>query len=478
MALCGALRRLDVFALEDLKGAEGSACSGVSALYFAGAVALLCALRRLERQPGMDGLTGADVKFACKVVGLLDLTEVWHVVRRTTGCHDMHARQAEQKRAKVNLGMASKRPRAEAVLATRCAKGIDISTCGPGSAARKVRVHSACGGTACGQRAWQVLKSFHCDEDRAEWLAEARTLAICGSCPKSAESVFSGIRQWRWFAKNVLRISGTPLPPTIDGLLQWSLTFRNNRTFANYVGYVRLACELEGKPLDVFRHSSLARAKEAIKKRRLVARRPATFVGLALLQQLVPLMLHRPVMREMLMLFLAAYIFLLRVPSEGLPLAVHENTDNDEVPVFVIGAGFVSMWFPFRKNVLEPTRLVRKCWCRKCPVTCPVHILGHYMASLPIGARPFACFRPSQVLLAVRESLAQVGVTGAEAYGTHSFRRGHAEDLRAAGGTLADILAAGGWKSAAFQCYLDREKLECARLAEAMQAASDSDDSD
>ena len=52
-------------------------------------------------------------------------------------------------------------------------------------------------------------------------------------------------------------------------------------------------------------------------------------------------------------------------------------------------------------------------------------------------------------------------------YRLHDFRRGHANDIWKVGGTLADILSAGDWSSAAFQTYLDRCQLESARVSAA-----------
>ncbi len=70
-------------------------------------------------------------------------------------------------------------------------------------------------------------------------------------------------------------------------------------------------------------------------------------------------------------------------------------------------------------------------------------------------------------------------VPDAEKYGTHSFRRGHAQvilicrqvchlrplciqlqDLMEGGATLAQILRAGQWKSAAFLGYLNQADIE------------------
>ena len=66
-------------------------------------------------------------------------------------------------------------------------------------------------------------------------------------------------------------------------------------------------------------------------------------------------------------------------------------------------------------------------------------------------------------------------VPNATCYGTHDFRRGHAEDMRIAGCTLADILAAGQWKSSAFLKYLNEAELD-RDLAFAVATESDAEE--
>ena len=64
----------------------------------------------------------------------------------------------------------------------------------------------------------------------------------------------------------------------------------------------------------------------------------------------------------------------------------------------------------------------------------------------------------------------------AEQYRTHDFRRGHAEDLRASGAPLLEILQAGDWKSPAFMTYMNMEQLESETVMQAHYAESDVDD--
>ena len=269
---------------------------------------------------------------------------------------------------------------------------------------------------------------------------------------------------------------GKVLPPTIDGLLQWSRLFRHPGTFGNYVTYTKLACELEGEPVEVFLHPSLKRAKQAIEKRRLWAPREPTWIRMGTLERLLVLVFERPHLKELLFLFLASYVFLLRLPSEGLPMVAHSAPTGKHVPIFSVTGDTVKVWFPFRKNRIRPTTQERRCWCRKSALTCPVHTLGTYFQSLPVGLQPFKHLSAAQALLALRELLAELGVPLAPVHRTHDFRRGHAEDMRLGGARLCEILAAGDWSSHAFMSYLDKNRLECEAVEEVHGSFSDSDD--
>ncbi len=102
----------------------------------------------------------------------------------------------------------------------------------------------------------EALKALRCelsnDEDKLLWVAKARMEAVLGSCPRSLKSVLSGIRAWMAFAGGILGREGNEFPPTLDGLLAWSLIFRSPQTFANYLGYARQVCALRARVM----HSS------------------------------------------------------------------------------------------------------------------------------------------------------------------------------------------------------------------------------
>ena len=99
-----------------------------------------------------------------------------------------------------------------------------------------------------------------------------------------------------------------------------------------------------------------------------------------------------------LMLLLASYTFMLRVPSEGLPVAVESPNDPEaKTPVVRVHAEKVEWHLPKRKNRGRPTSIWRGCWCSTCVHTCPVHTLGVFFsakAACGLAAFPAIPSRP------------------------------------------------------------------------------------
>jgi hypothetical protein len=165
------------------------------------------------------------------------------------------------------------------------------------------------------------------------------------------------------------------------------------------------------------------------------------------------------------MLYLAAYTFMLRVPSEGLPMTVGGD------PLLPLAAGVHSavavvdgelvLRLARRKNKQHGSVLRRACCCgHSNKWLCPVHTLGRWLSLQPPGARPFAGLRADTARQALKQRLGRASVEEASSYVLHDFRRGHAMDIAAAGGDLRAILAAGEWSSPAFLNYLDVSELE------------------
>ena len=115
-----------------------------------------------------------------------------------------------------------------------------------------------------------------------------------------------------------------------------------------------------------------------------------------------------------------------------------------------------------RKNRQQGSGTIRrKCSCQFSERLCPVHKLWDgFFAHLEEGVAPWGQLTPNYVRLRLRRILDVLKIPDSAKYGTHDFRRGHAEDLRLNGSTFAEILRAGQWKSAPFMSYLEDVGLE------------------
>ena len=157
--------------------------------------------------------------------------------------------------------------------------------------------------------------------------------------------------------------------------------------------------------MEVFSHASLKRAKTAVAKRGLAVRRKPRFIQQDVLAGMVLQSIDKPECRHFVMLCLISYVFLLRVPSECLPVAFHDAHGEVDCTVLRLRGQVLEMWFPRRKNRNEPTVQARSCWCKQCLVTCPVHVVGGYLQEFESGARPFLQWRPDMVLKELRARL-------------------------------------------------------------------------
>ena len=254
--------------------------------------------------------------------------------------------------------------------------------------------------------------------------------------------------------------NGEELPPTVDDILAWSAIFRCKGTFKNYLNHVRVACELLRLPTAVFDNREVKRAGMAIQKRRMFIPRAPLFLGHDKLVQIMNLAIADGDKSEA-MLYLACYVFLLRMPSEALPMVKGcGGAYHGEQSTLFMGIGCIYLKLATRKNKPSGSILRRFCWCHQDRSTCPVHVLGAYLESLAKGCKLFGGFNPGIVLAKLRGRLQKLGVPKAWDYRAHDFRRGHADDLRRAGKSLKEILQAGEWRSPAFLQYLDLADLE------------------
>ena len=229
----------------------------------------------------------------------------------------------------------------------------------------------------------------------------------------------------------------------------------------------------------------LRRARGAIAKRMLASTRAKRFIQRSCVLKIVEGVAVGACSRALAMLWLAAYTFMLRVPSEGLPMARGADGFAGHSVLTLESDTCVVLRLQSRKNRPQGAVIKRGCICKEanvnCHSLCPVHTLWHkFFAPLRPGSRPWAHLSPSAANQQLRATLRTLGVlgctfcvfacvsallpqvAGSESYGSHDLRRGHAKDLQKSKHPLATICAMGQWKQGAgitvvcFSCIAPR----------------------
>ena len=330
----------------------------------------------------------------------------------------------------------------------------------------------------------QMIESLHktrtSENSRILFVQLARLEAICGNMVSIREAA-TAVRCWSRFGTTMgIVAKDHELPPTVTGLVAWSRIFAVKNTYTNYMSKLALACEIAGVSRKAFSHPSVARAKRTIGTLQS-APKPKRGIRLDLLERLVTLA-EVDGDRLSALLYIVSYAFLLRVPSEGLPMVVGGATDMSTS----IGLAPQSALIAFddkivlrlrkRKNKQNGAIMTRRCWCQTSVPTCPVHAAGAIIRCMRRGSKLFEGSSPAGMLKLLRARLNRLDVPFHESYETKDFRRGHARDLaRKPNTTLKEIMQMGQWKSSALLKYLDLDEIETECVVEAHIAESESD---
>ena len=117
---------------------------------------------------------------------------------------------------------------------------------------------------------------------------------------------------------------------------------------------------------EVFQDPVLAKAKQSIEKAGLFKKRSRMFVRRWQLEAIIDNVKDDEDKTVYVMLYLLAYVFLLRVPSEALP-AIAFGGGGVQSSLAWDGDALV-LQLGRRKNKPEGSRLVRYCWCSSSQV--------------------------------------------------------------------------------------------------------------
>lgn len=285
----------------------------------------------------------------------------------------------------------------------------------------------------------------------------------------------SELKCWLAFCEAV----GAPaLPASETTVLRFLTLFRNGRSAAKYVAALVFFHDWQRHPTKAWDTRALRQRLRGLTKETLVS---------------VPLRKARPLMwpevrrliREARLLgrldfalvCLFASVFLLRVPSECLPLCFDRLGEHSSLRLQTVGGRLeLVLSLRSRKNLPQGSVLTRGCTCARDPVLCAPHGLMQWAQAKgrawtgSLFSYPASSFRRD-----LQQAVASLRIPEPQAFSSQSFRRGTAQELCASGSPLAVILEAGQWRSNAFMQYLCRADIEGAALLDVILADSDSD---
>jgi hypothetical protein len=211
----------------------------------------------------------------------------------------------------------------------------------------------------------------------------------------------------------MLAANGRHLLPTQKGLVAWSKLFRRADTYSNYVGHLKTGClvlDLDTSGMD----GPLVKRARAAVRRRERPPRERKFLQKQIVVDLMRLALQDSD-HEAAMMYLAAYSFLLRVPSECLLMTAGgeplRQLPDGRHSSFATGPTEVTLRLAKKKNKLHGSVISRGCSCEADARLCPVHVLGKWMAGRPPGEQPFRAMSPAWALGELRRRLGVLRVS-------------------------------------------------------------------
>ena len=314
--------------------------------------------------------------------------------------------------------------------------------------------------------------------------ATAGRTNVMRSCELSLKSVASGIRCWGTFCELTGR---EHFPPTEEGVLAWSAYFSGGRTFQMYLPHLEKACVLVGHDLS-WKTKAVVQAARGLAKAGDRIHEPKPAVSRALFSRMIS---RCPLDDAMIQAIWISWLFLLRVPSECLPLVRQkpfERMDPDSVlqspAVIGLEKDCLVIKLHRRKHMAGGARMVRGCICDRYPpgsleihvpqLFCPTCVLwGAICRRVRAGQMLFPGLTGPLFTDKLRRMARSLGYEKAERLGSHSIRRGAARAILEAGGSFAQLLKAGQWHSSAFRLYLDLGVEEKKAMAEVLIEHSD-----
>ena len=300
---------------------------------------------------------------------------------------------------------------------------------------------------------------------------EAGIRLMFSSISGSWQAYSSGLRAWGLFVDTLFPF--TPhFPASWEALVAFGSLFANPGSMGRYLSHLKFAhrvLRLDTGLIDQV-SSPLRRGP-----RRHFAPRPRPILSRKDASALVRRALARGLVKDA-RVYAVLFTFMLRAADELWPLQLDGRGSLEHHSRISFTADSATIHLEHRKNAPHGDTVARKCVCslRQLCGPCALRALvqSHQRARPRHGAPILGASWARSALRRLQDLCLELELPRVS---WHAFRRGGASEMLRSGSTVAQILTAGGWRSAAVLRYLRTRDIDSRAALEVAYLASDSD---
>ena len=291
-----------------------------------------------------------------------------------------------------------------------------------------------------------------CSRATGDLLLEFSQRRMIAAVRCSIPTYASGIRCWAAFCDACSIVQHFPAQE--EDVLRYTSVFSNAHTLDTYLKHLRWAHRFLRLP-NGWDTPAVAQVRRGSLKE-MPPHRPRLALQAAQVRSLIGVAEQRKDYEQAALLAVGR-LFLFRMPSECFPLQLCGEHSSVEVH-----QNSVTITLASRKNSRGPSVLQRDCCCKTAGKRLCAHRWLRWAVAEATEHKRTRLFMRSvaDFIDVLRSDATQLGIPQAEKLGTHALRRGMARDILDAGGSLAVLLRAGGWRSSAFAGYLRENQVE------------------
>jgi len=294
------------------------------------------------------------------------------------------------------------------------------------------------------------------------------------SIQRSWKSVRSGILCWAEFMREFFPLSAH-FPVREFHLRLFMSLFRYGSTCAQYISHLRFASRVLSLPF-LISNDIVASLTRGLQK--MSGKRQASVIRPSILRSLVYQLVDLGRL-DLARFVIVAFHFMLRVPSELLPLQMDGRGPSHWHSFISNKHRRIILHFHRRKNSSSGASVKRSCICPddRHTTLCGVCAMRAQMESHgpDLSIPLFHSIHLQDDIQLLRRLLSSHDIAQVS---WHSFRRSAAHDLLNKGSSIGHIIRAGGWKSGAFLTYLSKREVDNRAHLDLIHDVSDSDRED